>query len=394
MAITSLARAALMLACGVAACAAARAEGAAARDPIAQAVDATIRPLMAEHDIPGMAVAVTGNGDRRVLTYGVASTESRRPVTDATLFEIGSLSKTFTATLAAYARERGALSFSDAASKHMPALAGTSFDHVSLLELGTYAAGCLPLQFPDDVAGDSAMVDFYRRWRPACAIGEMRLYSNPSIGLFGHLAARSMGEPFDVLVERRLLPMLGLTSTYLRVPESRLADYAFGTSKPGRPVRVNPGVLDAEAYGVKTTASDMLRFVEANIDASDLEPELRRAIAATQTGYLRVGDMIQGLGWEMYDPPAPLDRLLAGNSEMMALQPQRAQRLDPPLPPGADRLVNKTGSTNGFGAYAAFFPGRRLGVVLLANRNYPIAARVAAARRILSALGEEAAAER
>jgi beta-lactamase class C len=49
--------------------------------------------------------------------------------------------------------------------------------------------------------------------------------------------------------------------------------------------------------------------------------------------------------------------------------------------------VNKTGSTNGFGAYAAFLPAQRLGIVLLANRNYPIAARVTAAWQILQAVG-------
>ena len=46
-------------------------------------------------------------------------------------------------------------------------------------------------------------------------------------------------------------------------------------------------------------------------------------------------------------------------------------------------LFNKTGSTNGFGAYAAFVPSRRAGIVLLANRNYPIPARIDAAYAVL-----------
>jgi beta-lactamase class C len=46
-------------------------------------------------------------------------------------------------------------------------------------------------------------------------------------------------------------------------------------------------------------------------------------------------------------------------------------------------LFNKTGSTNGFGAYAAFVPSRRVGIVLLANRNVPIPARIDAAHRLL-----------
>jgi len=68
------------------------------------------------------------------------------------------------------------------------------------------------------------------------------------------------------------------------------------------------------------------------------------------------------------------------------LEAQPVTALQPPQPASPDVLINKTGSTNGFGAYAAFVPGRRIGIVLLANRNLPIPARVEAAYRILQAL--------
>ena len=81
--------------------------------------------------------------------------------------------------------------------------------------------------------------------------------------------------------------------------------------------------------------------------------------------------MTQGLGWEAYDWPISLKRLQAGNSTPMALQPHRIARLPAPQALEGQRLLNKTGSTNGFGAYVAFVPGRDLGLVILANRNYP-----------------------
>jgi beta-lactamase class C len=70
----------------------------------------------------------------------------------------------------------------------------------------------------------------------------------------------------------------------------------------------------------------------------------------------------------------------------MALDANEVTRLAPPLPPRQDALINKTGSTNGFGAYAAFVPQQRLGIVILANRNFPIADRVTAAYAILASL--------
>jgi beta-lactamase class C len=208
-------------------------------------VNEAIRPLLEENDIPGLAVAVTYRGKRYFFNYGVASRESGQRVTENTIFEIGSISKTFTATLASYAQARGALSLSDRASKYLPALAGSSFDEISLLDLGTYTAGGLPLQFPDDVTDQERMIVYYKSWRPAYAAGTHRVYSNPSIGLFGYLAARSLGEPFDDLMEKELFPALGLPRTYIRVPRDRMGDYAYGYSKRGRPIRAAPGVLDS-----------------------------------------------------------------------------------------------------------------------------------------------------
>lgn len=369
------------------------AQGRIEQSEVGRIVDKAIRPIMKENRMPGMAVAVTVQGRQYFSNYGVADRKAERKVTEDTIFEIGSLSKTFTAILASYAQVRGTLVLSDHASKYLPALAGSSFDRISLLDLGTYTAGGLPLQFPNDVTDHAKMIAYFKTWRPAYTPGTHRLYSNPSIGLFGYLAARSLGRSFDELMEKTLFPMFGLSRTYIRIPQDRLSDYAWGYSKDDTPIRVAPGVFDSEAYGVKTTAADMIRFVKASIDRSTVDETLRRAIAATQTGYDKIDDMIQGLGWEMYAWPTPLDRLLAGNSSRMSLQVNAVTRLEPPMPPQKDILLNKTGSTNGFGAYAAFVPAKRTGVVLLANKNYPIPVRVTAAHQILEALGAGAGSE-
>ncbi len=70
------------------------------QDRIKRAVDAAILPVMAKYHIPGIAVGVTFKGKPYVFSYGVASTETHQRVTHDTLFEIGSVTKTFTATLA------------------------------------------------------------------------------------------------------------------------------------------------------------------------------------------------------------------------------------------------------------------------------------------------------
>ncbi|HEJ1459768.1 TPA: PDC family class C beta-lactamase [Pseudomonas aeruginosa] len=364
--------------------------GEAPADHLKALVDAAVQPVMKANDIPGLAVAISLKGEPHYFSYGLASKEDGRRVTPETLFEIGSVSKTFTATLAGYALAQDKMRLDDRASQHWPALQGSRFDGISLLDLATYTAGGLPLQFPDSVQKDQAQIrDYYRQWQPTYAPGSQRRYSNPSIGLFGYLAARSLGQPFERLMEQQVFPALGLEQTHLDVPEAALAQYAQGYGKDDRPLRVGPGPLDAEGYGVKTSAADLLRFVDANLHPERLDRPWAQALDATHRGYYKVGDMTQGLGWEAYDWPISLKRLQAGNSTPMALQPHRIARLPAPQALEGQRLLNKTGSTNGFGAYVAFVPGRDLGLVILANRNYPNAERVKIAYAILSGLEQQ-----
>ncbi|MGC5702116.1 beta-lactamase [Pseudomonas sp. NFXW11] len=355
-------------------------------DSLKNTVDATVLPLMQQQSIPGMAVAIIANGQRHYFNYGVASKDNQRPVDNDTLFEVGSVSKTFNATLAALAQAEGKLKFSDNASQYLPALRGSAFDHISLLQLGTYTAGGLPLQFPDEVQGEAKMLDYFNTWKPRFSPGVQRQYSNPSIGLFGYLAARSLGQGYEQLLEQRLFQGFGLKHSYLKVPQDQQQHYAMGYDKQGKPVRVGPGPLDAEAYGIKTSAPDLLQFIAGNLQPGQLDKPLQQAVASAQSGYYQVGDMTQGLGWERYTYPLPLARLVAGNAPEMVTESHPVQWLATPEAPKADALYNKTGATNGFGAYVLFVPSKQIGIVMLANSNYPNGERVKAAYRILGAL--------
>ncbi|VWX63764.1 Beta-lactamase [Burkholderiales bacterium 8X] len=349
-------------------------------------VDEVFKPLMTAHGIPGLAVGISHAGVRHLFHYGVASRETGQPVDANTLFEIGSLSKTLTATFAGYAHEARRISLDAAAAEYVPELRGSPIGRATLLQLGTYTAGGLPLQFPEAVADTAAALRFLREFQPTAQPGTRRRYSNPSIGLLGHAAARAIGREFAEASEAELFPRLRLAQTFIRVPPLAGASYAWGYDKAMRPIRVNPGAFDAEAYGVKSTAADMLRFVEANLRPASLEPVMRRAVERTHEGRFRVGPMVQGLGWEQYPWPVGVDMLLDGNSSAMALEAHAAEALRPAAGLHGNRLFNKTGSTNGFGCYAAFVPGLDIGIVMLANKNFPNAARVGAAHVVLTTL--------
>jgi beta-lactamase class C len=349
-------------------------------------VNAAIQPLMAKYRIAGIAVGVIVDGKPYVLDYGVASTQTGKPVTRDTLFELGSISKTFTATLTSYAELNGKLSLSDPTGKYLTSLRGTPFGNVSLLNLGTHTPGGLPLQVPDDIHDNDQLMQYFRAWQPAYAPGTQRTYANPGIGTLGLITAKSMGQDFTALIQQRVFPPLGMTNSYIDVPPARMPDYAQGYTKQDTPIRMNPGVLSAEAYGIKSTATDMLRFVAANMNLIPLDDKLQRAITATHTGYFKAGALTQDLIWEQYPYPVALRTLQEGNSPEMILHGTPAAEIRPPQAPRQDVWINKTGSTNGFGAYVAFVPQKRLGIVMLANRNIPNEARVSAAYQILTEL--------
>jgi len=150
----------------------------------ARAPDDIIEPLMARFAIPGMAIAVLNKGQTTFYSYGVTSVPQGAPVTSRTLFEIGSLSKTFTATLASYAVQQNKMQLRDSASQWLPALQGSALDRVTLLNLATHTSG-MPLFVPEEVTDNAQLMQWYKSWQPEAEPGTQRVYSNLGIGLLG-----------------------------------------------------------------------------------------------------------------------------------------------------------------------------------------------------------------
>jgi len=123
----------------------------AAKEPLPSsndAVQAAVISVMNEYHVPGVAIAVTSHGEHTFYNFGVASKDTQKAVTSDTLFEIGSVSKTFTATLATYAQALGRLSLGDSPARYFPELSGSNWSHVTLVNLGTHTAGGFAMNWP------------------------------------------------------------------------------------------------------------------------------------------------------------------------------------------------------------------------------------------------------
>jgi len=352
-------------------------------DLLKNAVDQQAKLLMNEHNISGMAFGIIIDGKSHFYHYGLADKKAKIPVSDNTIFELGSISKTFAATLASYSELNGTLKLEDTADKYIPYLKNSAIGNTKLINLATYSAGGLPLQVPDDVKNNKELLRYYKSWQPVFPINSKRLYSNASIGLFGYISALSMDADYTQLMEEKILPSLNMPNTFINVPSDKMADYAFGYNAAGDAIRVNPGMLDAEAYGIKSTITDMTHFMAANMGLVPLDKNIQQALDNNRKGYYQASTFTQGLGWEMYPYPTQLDTLLEGNSMDVVLKPQAIKTDNHPTAVLNNVWVNKTGATNGFGGYIAYIPAEKSGIVILANKNYPNADRVKAAYTIL-----------
>lgn len=350
---------------------------------IKKLVDQNFKPLLDKYDVPGMAVGVIQNNKKYETYYGLQSVQDKKSVSSSTIFELGSVSKLFTATAGGYAKNKGKISFDDTPGKYWKELKNTPIDQVNLLQLATYTSGNLALQFPDEVQTDQQVLTFFKEWKPKNPIGEYRQYSNPSIGLFGKVVALSMNKPFDQILEKTIFTGLGLKHSYVIVPKTQMQNYAFGYNQENQPIRVNPGPLDAPAYGVKSTLPDMLKFINANLNPQKYPKDIQRAINETHQGFYQVGTMYQALGWEEFSYPAPLQTLLDSNSEQIVMKPNKVTAIskEPSV-----KMFHKTGSTNGFGTYVVFIPKENIGLVMLTNKRIPNEERIKAAYAVLNAI--------
>ncbi len=115
--------------------------------------------------------------------------------------------------------------------------------------------------------------------------------------MLGFITAKAMKQDFNALMETTIVRPLGMSHTYFNVPTSWSANYAQGYTEKDEPVRMTAGMLSSEAYGIKTAAADLLRFVEVNMAPTKLEEPFQSAIINTHTGYFKAGAMTQDLIW-------------------------------------------------------------------------------------------------
>jgi CubicO group peptidase (beta-lactamase class C family) len=312
-------------------------------DPaLREKIDAAVRPLIASGKYMGLAVGILQDGRSRVFGYGRRSSENGSPPDGDAIFEIGSITKTFTGILLMQKVAEGAMALDDPIRKHLPdsvRVPTRNGKEITLLHLATHRSGLprLPVNFaPKDSSNpyaDYTFPDLYDGLA-TCELsadpGERYEYSNLGMGLLGHILELKSGRSYEPLVVERICRPLGMNDTRITLSEDQRKRLAPGHLPNGKTVPNwdLPGLAGAGA--LRSTANDMLRYLEANFGDAYAAAHLRRANIGMGMGI--------GLAWHLL-----------------------------PLVPKGPTIVWHNGGTGGYRCYAGFVKSTRTAVVVLGN---------------------------
>ena len=318
---------------------------AAASSLLPEPFENAIRQRVARGEYPALIVAVVDGPQSQIVAFG--KLDNGQPLNEDTVFEIGSITKTFTALMLAQSVQSGATRFDEPVASllggwHVPSRDGKA---ITLEELATQRSG-LP-RLPDNFApadrsnpyadyGPHELETFLSHYTLRRAPGARYEYSNVGFGLLGYALAQAQHTDFARLVGERALRPLHMNGSGFIFDGASRARFAPGHDVDGRAAgNWDPGVL-AGAGGLRSTARDMLRYLRANM--GELQTPLYPAMTLAQQPRADTAEGTRriGLAWMT-------DRI------------------------GGQDVIWHNGMSGGYASFIGFTADRRRGIVVLTN---------------------------
>lgn len=295
--------------------------------PFADSYADAIESLLENHFSNGNGAMVIGLIDEhgsRVFSGGKLGNGSGKEVDGDTIFEIGSVTKVFTALLLLDSVRRDEVKLNDPVAQYLPKRVKVpSFEgkQITLQNLAAQDSG-LPWH-PDnltkvkeptlvelrDAANAYTVEDLYRflsEYRLANSPGTTFQYSNAGMALLGHAIELKTGSDYESLVVDRICQPLAMHSTRITLiddQKTRLARGHWADGTPGENVKFQ---AQKPAGSLLSTGNDLLKFLEANLGFGDshLTPIMKQSLVIRHTDHVRFGKT--AMPWfdeRMYNPP-------------------------------------------------------------------------------------------
>lgn len=315
-----------------------------------KAVDSLLQPFITQANTVGVSIAVLVDGKVYYYGYGETAKGNNHVPEPNTIFEIGSISKTFTATLLADAVNKNKISLDDPANKYLPdsvpqlSFGGTP---ITVKTLINHSSG-LP-RMPDNFTSvdandpykeydDSKMFSFYKHFKPTRSPGEKYEYSNLAAGTVGVILEKINNAAYEDMLLKTICKPLGMNDTrqYLRKEDS--ARFAKGYSDGNYAAPWNFKAF-VGAGGIRSTAADLVKYAAAQLGKAPAG--LNKAIQLTHAVTFTTNEATVALGWHI-------------------------------IKPGNDELLFHNGGTGGYRSYLAVNLQKNYAVVMLSNTTISV----------------------
>jgi serine-type D-Ala-D-Ala carboxypeptidase/endopeptidase len=312
-------------------------------------VDRLVAPLIDGQWCQGMVVGLvrlddSGKSHTQFVGYGRKSADDASTPDEASVFEIGSVTKAFTGILLAEMAGRGELALDDPLQKHLPdevKLRQAGNEPITLAHLATQHSGIarMPLNFqPADASNPFAdytaerLYDYLNNSKPSRKPGETYEYSNLGVGLLGHVLARRAGKTYEEMLVERILDPLAMGDTRIVLSDDHRKRLVPGHDGDGGPIGNWGFDALAGAGALRSTVTDLAKFVVANLALK--EGKIGDALKLAQKIHADDESVGMGLGWHITKKT---------------------------------NTVWHNGQTGGFHSFVGFIPEKQFGVVVLAN---------------------------
>lgn len=281
------------------------------KTPLDLMVDSIARSSFERGEAVGLVVGVIKDRQMYTYSYGETARGNGKLPDQHTVFEIGSITKTFTGTLLALQVVRGKVKLDDPIGKYLPDSIPTPVFEgvpVTMVSLSNHSSGfprlapnmfngALNMKNPYAQYSNEKLFRFVKNFKPQRKVGDKYEYSNVAAGLLGVLLARNAKTNYATLLEREITLPLQMKDTKIQLTESMKSRFAQGYTKDME-LQVPWDFQDiAGMGGIRSTMHDMLIYARVNMSKqpSTLEKAMVLAHQETFSGESKVG-----LGWHYF----------------------------------------------------------------------------------------------
>jgi serine-type D-Ala-D-Ala carboxypeptidase/endopeptidase len=318
------------------------------KSPVERSLDQKIERVAKKYIIygrtPGIIIGITNNGENQIYSYGVANIETGELIDEYTIFEIGSITKTFTGLLAAQYALQGNISLQDTVNNYLPAslqLPSKNSTQIRWVHLLNHTSGLE--REPDDLDyndpfnySETQMAAYLNRADLMTIPGVEESYSNTGMGLAGYSLTKIADSTYASLIAGRIFSNLNMTYSFCNnsdTPISNTAQGYYGNKPVDYFIMTD---IFAGAGVIKSNMHDMLIYLQ-----NYLYPEtsvLKDAINLTLESTFKIDEKMSiGLGWYLG---------INDNNQNTAFH---------------------DGGTRGFSSFIGFNRDKKTGVVVLIN---------------------------